>query len=134
MSAHHYFRDFFYCDSGMIPAVKLMALVAASERPLSALVADLQERFPSSGEVNFNVPDPRGAVDAVLARLESEAQSVDRLDGASLDFGNWRMNLRASNTEPLLRCNIEARGDRKLVAAKLEEMRGLIAELGDGTG
>jgi phosphomannomutase len=126
MSAHHYFRDFFFCDSGMIPAVRIMALMAATGRPLSALVADLRERFPSSGEYNFTVADPRATVDLMVDRLGPDATSVDRLDGASLDFGDWRMNLRASNTEPLLRLNLEARGDRALVDQKLAELRGLI--------
>ena len=126
MSAHHYFRDFFFCDSGMIPAVRILALLAASGRPLSALVADLRARFPSSGEQNFTVADPKGAVERMVDRLGAGALSVDRLDGASFDFGDWRMNLRASNTEPLLRLNLETRGNRQLLEAKLAEVRGMI--------
>jgi phosphomannomutase len=127
LSAHHYFRAFFHCDSGMIPALKMLALMAGKARPLSALVADLKARFPSSGEINFTVSDPRAEVEAMVARLGPEAQSVDRLDGASLDFGNWRMNLRASNTEPLLRLNMETRGDAELLAAKTREIKKILA-------
>ncbi|MGI1662083.1 phosphomannomutase [Palleronia sp. KMU-117] len=126
MSAHHYFRDFFFCDSGMVPAVRIIALIAAEGRPLSSLVADLRRRFPSSGEINFTVPDPIAAVEAMVVRLRDGAISVDRLDGASLDFGDWRMNLRASNTEPLLRLNIETRGDAELLTRKLDEVRQMI--------
>ncbi len=126
MSAHHYFRAFFHCDSGMIPALKMLALMAAKNRPLSALVADLKARFPSSGEINFTVSDPKAEVEAMVARLGPQARSIDRLDGASLDFGDWRMNLRASNTEPLLRLNMETRGDAGLLARKLAEVRAMI--------
>jgi len=126
MSAHHYFRAFYHCDSGMIPALKMLALMAAKNRPLSALVADLKARFPSSGEINFTVPDPKAEVEAMVARLGPQAQSVDRLDGASLDFGDWRMSLRASNTEPLLRLNMETRGDAGLLDRKLAEVRAMI--------
>jgi phosphomannomutase len=134
MSAHHYFRDFFYCDSGMIPAVRMMALVAEAERPFSTLIADLKARFPSSGEINFTVPDPNAAVEAMVDRLGSRAMSVDRLDGASFDFGDWRMNLRASNTEPLLRLNLEARNDASLLSEKLAEVKKIIAEIRDLSG
>jgi phosphomannomutase len=126
MSAHHYFRDFFFCDSGMIPAVKMMALLARSDQVFSQLVADLKMRFPSSGEINFTVADPKATVESMVHQVGSHAASIDRLDGASLDFGDWRMNLRASNTEPLLRMNVEARGDRALLTQKIAEMRSLI--------
>jgi phosphomannomutase len=127
MSAHHYFRDFFYCDSGMIPVVKMLALLSITGQSLSALVADLKARFPSSGEINFTVDDPKAAVEAMVERMGGAALSIDRLDGASLDFGNWRMNLRASNTEPLLRLNVEARGDAELLARKTAEIREMLA-------
>jgi phosphomannomutase len=126
MSAHHYFRDFFNCDSGMIPAVRLMAMLSEDGRPFSSLVKDLRTRFPSSGEVNFTVADPQDVVERLVARLGGEALSIDLLDGASLDFGDWRMNVRASNTEPLLRLNIESRGDTDLIARKLEDLRAMI--------
>ncbi len=129
MSAHHYFRDFFHCDSGMIPAVRIMAMLSEDDRPFSSLVKDLRSRFPSSGEINFTVPDPHGAVEHLVERLGGQALSVDRLDGASLDFGDWRMNVRASNTEPLLRLNLESRGDPDLIVRKLADLRALIDSL-----
>ena len=128
MSAHHYFRDFFYCDSGMIPWVRLLEILSARGQPLSALVADLRMRFPSSGEINFTVPDANETMRRVVADLEAGAPSIDRLDGASLDFGDWRMNLRASNTEPLLRLNVETRGDTELLSEKVAMVRALIQD------
>ena len=129
MSAHHYFRDFYFCDSGMIPAVKMLTLLARAGRPVSQLILDLKARFPSSGEINFAVRDPAGAVDAIVERLGGSARSIDRLDGASLNFGDWRMNLRASNTEPLLRLNLETHGDRDLLEKKLAEVTALIEDI-----
>lgn len=127
MSAHHYFRDFFFCDTGMIPALKVMELVSTSGRSLADLVAEMQETFPSSGEINFRVDeDPKALIEAVVEKLGPEAQEIDRLDGASLDFGTWRMNLRASNTEPLLRLNLETRGDKVLLSKQLEMVKGMI--------
>ncbi len=116
MSAHHYFRGFMACDSGMIPWLMVARLVSQSGRSLTEMVGALRRDFPSSGEINFRVTDLPGVVARVSAALEPEARSVDRTDGLSLDFGDWRMNLRASNTEPLLRLNVEARGDAGLVA------------------
>ncbi len=127
MSAHHYFRDFYYCDSGMVPWLKVVELMTASGKSLSALVAELRQRFPSSGEINFRVDDPAATIERIVAALRPEAQGLDRLDGASLDFGTWRMNLRASNTEPLLRLNLETRGDRELLQKKVAEVTRLIA-------
>lgn len=126
MSAHHYFRDFFYCDSGMIPMLKVLELISTSGRSLADLVAEMQARFPSSGEINFTVPDPRATIARVVQAIGAQARDIDTLDGASLDFGAWRMNLRASNTEPLLRLNLETDGDRALLHAKLDEVTALI--------
>ena len=126
MSAHHYFRDVFYCDSGMLPWLKVAELMGREGVGLGALVADLRARYPSSGEINFTVEDPAAAIERVVDRLGTEAQAVDRLDGASLDFGAWRMNLRASSTEPLLRLNLETRGDAGLLAEKTAEIRALV--------
>lgn len=126
MSAHHYFRDFAYCDSGMIPWLLVCELLGRRETSLKALVEDRISAFPSSGEINFRVDD----VDAAILRVEEKyaplAQSRDEIDGLSLVFGDWRLNLRASNTEPLLRLNIEAKGNRALVDNALEEVRILI--------
>lgn len=128
MSAHHYFRDFYFCDSGMIPWVMLVQLMCQSGKPLSELVADLRSRYPSSGEINFKVADPKAVVEVVAAEYATAADSIDRLDGASLDFGEWRLNLRASNTEPLLRLNLETRGDRALLEDKLSGITKMIKE------
>ncbi len=126
MSAHHYFRDFAYCDSGMIPWLLVAGLVARGDQPLSALVGDLRRRFPSSGEINFSLADPAAALQRIEATYGPQAKGVDRLDGLSLDFGTWRMNVRMSNTEPLLRLNVEARGDRDLLDEKVAEVSGII--------
>jgi phosphomannomutase len=129
MSAHHYFRAFYHCDSGMIPWVLMLNSLWSSGKPLSALVADMRARFPSSGEINFHIPDAAGAIDAIEARYGGGA-AVDRLDGLSLAFPEWRMNLRASNTEPLLRLNLETRGNRALLEEKREEIAADLRALG----
>ena len=126
MSAHHYFRDFAYCDSGMIPWLLVAGLVARGDEPLSALVEDLRARFPSSGEINFALSDPAGAIARFEAAYLPLAASVDRLDGLSLDFGDWRANLRMSNTEALLRLNVEAKGSRDLLDEKVAEVSALL--------
>ena len=128
MSAHHYFRDFMYCDSGMIPWILLIEHMSTSGKKLSELVADMQARFPSSGEINFKLADKQPAIDAFEATYLPDAKGVDRLDGLSLDYGDWRVNLRQSNTEPVLRLNVEARGDRALLASKVAEISKLITE------
>jgi len=127
MSAHHYFRDFAYCDSGMIPWLLVAELVGRGTESLSALVGDLRARFPSSGEINFAVVDHAAAMARIEAAYAPVACGVDRLDGLSLDMGDWRLNVRVSNTEGLLRLNVETRGDRMLLAAKVAEASALIA-------
>lgn len=126
MSAHHYFRDFSYCDSGMLPWLLMLELLATTGRPLSALVAERMRRFPVSGEINRRVADGQ----AVLRKLEqhyaSEAMDIAHLDGLSMEFADWRFNLRASNTEPLLRLNVETRGDVPLLKARTAELLQLI--------
>lgn len=109
MSAHHYFRDFFHCDSGMIPWL-LIAELVSREGPLAGLVAARRAAFPSSGEMNFQVADAAGAMALAAEALGPQARGRDDTDGLSLDLGEWRFNLRASNTEPLLRLNVETRG------------------------
>ncbi|WP_149586593.1 phosphomannomutase [Tabrizicola flagellatus] len=126
MSAHHYFRGFMSCDSGMIPWLLVARLVSQTGRSLTDLVGAMRRDFPSSGEINFRVADLPAVVARVRAALEPEARATDRTDGLSLDFGDWRMNLRASNTEPLLRLNVEARGDEGLVADGVARVRALI--------
>jgi phosphomannomutase len=126
MSAHHYFRDFMCCDSGMIPWLLVAELIGRRGESLQALVAEARAAFPSAGEINFRVPD----VGAVIARVEAtygpQARARDEMDGLSLDFGTWRFNLRASNTEPLLRLNVETRGDPALLQTKVAALRALI--------
>lgn len=121
MSAHHYFKDFNYCDSGMIPWLLVLELLSKSGRPLSSLVGEMRQQFPISGEINFVVDKPLamvGEIQKALGRFDSTPANINTLDGLSADFGNWRFNVRSSNTEPLLRLNVESRGDRQLLAQK----------------
>jgi phosphomannomutase len=126
MSAHHYFRDFMACDSGMIPWLMIAGLMTRTGRSLAEMAQDLRRDHPSSGEINFTVPDPAAMIGRVRADLGPKARDEDWTDGLSLSFGTWRLNLRASNTEPLLRLNVEARGDAGLVAEGVERVRQLI--------
>ncbi len=126
MSAHHYFRDFMACDSGMIPWLLVAELVSRRGQSLRDLLAARRAEFPSSGEVNFRLADVRSAVARVEAAFAPQALSRCDLDGLSLAFADWRVNLRASNTEPLLRLNVEARGRADLVAARVAEISALI--------
>ncbi len=126
ISAHHYFRDFMACDSGMIPALLVIELVCRTGRPLADLLAERIAAFPSSGEINFLLPDSAGAMAAVEAALGPAALAQDRTDGLSLAFADWRLNLRRSNTESYLRLNVEARGDRELVEAGVARVRTII--------
>ena len=131
MSAHHYFRDFFYCDSGMIPWMMIAELVSRGGRPLGDLVREMRCNHPSSGEINFPVSDKAGAMRDVEERLLGGALTVSRLDGLSAEFADWRVNLRASNTENLLRLNVEARGSRELLAEKTAELSALLKSWSD---
>ena len=129
MSAHHYFRDFAYCDSGMIPWVLVAELVSKSGRSLGDWVKDRFAAFPSSGEINFRVKDAGRAIDNVLQVYRKDAISIDETDGVSLAFADWRFNLRRSNTEPLVRLNIESRSAAEGLDSKVES----IAQLLGGT-
>ncbi len=122
MSAHHYFRDFFYCDSGMIPWLLVAQLLSASTLPLSALVAERIRKFPASGEINRRVADAGVVMEDVWAHYIDGALASDRVDGISIEFEQWRFNLRASNTEPVIRLNVESRGDSALMAEKTREL------------
>ncbi len=126
MSAHHYFREFSYCDSGMIPWLLIVELLSTSGKPLSELVADRMQAFPCSGEINFRVDDAKASVARVLAHYETKAPVLDFTDGVSADFPEWRFNLRSSNTEPLLRLNVETRGDAALLQRRTDEITALI--------
>ncbi|MFZ1479371.1 MAG: phosphomannomutase, partial [Paracoccaceae bacterium] len=127
MSAHHYFRDFMACDSGMIPWLLVIDLMSRRGASLADLVGRMRREYPSSGEINFRVADVAVAVARVEAALGGTARARDVTDGLSLDFGAWRLNLRASNTEPLLRLNVEARGDAGLVERGVAQVRALVA-------
>jgi phosphomannomutase len=126
MSAHHYFRDFSYCDSGMIPWLLVTLLMSESGKTLSELVGERIRRFPASGEINRRVADGAATLERVLARYRPTARSEDLTDGVSLEFDAWRFNLRTSNTEPLIRLNVETRGDADLMSAKTAELLELV--------
>jgi phosphomannomutase len=130
MSAHHYFRRFAYCDSGMIPWLLVAQILCESGKPLSTLVGERIALFPVSGELNYRVPDSGAAIAALEARYARLAHKVDLTDGLSYEFANWRFNLRASNTEPLIRLNVEARGSQELMQAKTQEVLGLLQSRG----
>ncbi|WP_262966640.1 phosphohexomutase domain-containing protein [Methylobacter psychrophilus] len=127
MSAHHYFRDFSYCDSGMIPWLLVIELMSKSGKKLSQLVDERMRLFPASGEINRTIAQPEAAIELVKKHYEKDAQVVDYTDGLSMEFGSWRFNLRCSNTEPLVRLNVESRGDEALMQAKTEELLALLA-------
>ena len=122
MSAHHYFRDFAYCDSGMIPWLLVAGLVSARGQSLEELVCERMEAFPCSGEINRSIDDPEAVLRAMEARYAPHAECVEHVDGLSVAFADWRFNLRMSNTEPVVRLNVEARGDRALMEEKTREL------------
>ncbi|MCE7902623.1 MAG: phosphomannomutase [Gammaproteobacteria bacterium PRO9] len=126
MSAHHYFRDFAYCDSGMIPWLLVAGLLSATGKPLSALVAERMAAYPCSGEINRQVGDPQAALQRVRECYSAQALTIDEIDGLSLEFSDWRFNLRQSNTEPLIRLNVESRGDAGMVEVRTAEVLGVI--------
>ena len=129
MSAHHYFRDFAYCDSGMIPWLLVLAVISESGKTLGELVRERQRLYPVSGEINREISDTRAAMSLVLKHYQSQALSVDHTDGLSMEFAQWRLNLRGSNTEPLLRLNVESRADESLMRAKTQEVLQLVASV-----
>jgi phosphomannomutase len=130
MSAHHYFRDFFYCDSGMIPWLLVAQLVSTRDATLSELVDDRMEKFPASGEINRKVADSERAIRIIRDRYAPDAKAIDETDGVSLEFDEWRFNLRSSNTEPVIRLNVESRGDKELMQEKTWEILALLDEMG----
>jgi phosphomannomutase len=125
-SAHHYFRDFAYCDSGMIPWLLVVEYLGLSGKSLAQVVAVRKTLFPCSEEINFEVADVSGTIDHVMNHYRSQALSIDQTDGLSLAFENWRFNLRGSNTEALLRLNLESRGDATLLREKTFELTDVI--------
>ncbi len=126
MSAHHYFRDFSYCDSGMIPWLLVAQLITQSKKSLAELVQECMQKYPCSGEINRKVQDAKAITQKIYDVYGPQALSEDRLDGLSLEFDTWRFNVRSSNTEPLLRLNVESRGDVALMQAKTKELLEII--------
>ncbi len=127
MSAHHYFREFAYADSGMIPWLLIASLVSTSGLSLAELVEDRMAKFPCSGEINFTVDDAPASIEKVLAHFSALDPALDHTDGLSADFGDWRFNLRSSNTEPLIRLNVETRANPELLQEKVEEISRLLS-------
>ncbi|PYC22945.1 phosphomannomutase [Pseudomonas mosselii] len=126
MSAHHYFRDFAYCDSGNIPWLLVAALMSLTGKSLAQLVDERIMAFPCSGEINYEVADVKGTIEKILAYYRPQALGIDCTDGISVEFADWRFSLRGSNTEPLLRLNVESRADERLVALRVAEIGRLI--------
>lgn len=126
MSAHHYFRDFFYCDSGMIPWLLILELICTTGKKLSELVGESMSNYPSPGEINSKLTDAKKAMARVENHYAPSALKVEKLDGVSIEFADWRFNLRASNTEPFVRLNLETRGDAKLMEEKTAEVLAIL--------
>ncbi len=122
MSAHHYFKEFSYCDSGMIPWLLVAEAISEQGRPLSQMVEERIARYPVSGEINLTLSDPARALEAIGEKYSAEALGVNDLDGLSVEFPKWRFNVRMSNTEPVVRVNVETRGDKKLLEEKTKEV------------
>jgi phosphomannomutase len=126
MSAHHYFRDFRYCDSGMIPWLLVLAIMSETGKTLRELVQQRQRLFPASGEINRSISAQLGDTRSILMRVQrhyqADARSIDHTDGVSIEFDRWRFNLRGSNTEPLVRLNVESRADVALMQDKTAEI------------
>ncbi|MDO6652849.1 phosphomannomutase CpsG [Colwellia sp. 1_MG-2023] len=122
MSAHHYFKDFFYCDSGMIPWLLIAELMCLRQEPLSNLVQARIKAYPTSGEINSRVADAQKAITRVFNFYQSDAQLIDNTDGISMEFSYWRFNLRSSNTEPVVRLNVESKGNIELMKEKVKEV------------
>ncbi|MCW8108563.1 phosphomannomutase CpsG [Alteromonas ponticola] len=128
MSAHHYFRDFAYCDSGMIPWLLVAELVCTKKQSLADMVSERIKAYPSSGEINSKLKDADAALERVLAKYKKEATHIDETDGIGLEFASWRFNLRKSNTEPVIRLNVESKGDIPLMETKTAELLAIIRD------
>jgi len=130
MSAHHYFRDFVFCDSGMIPLL-LVAELVSRHGPLAGLVAQRKTTYPSSGEINFTLEDPVSAIARVRAEFTPQAEAIDETDGLGISLGSWRFSLRSSNTEPIVRLNVEAHNDAALVIAGVQRLTAILLSKGE---
>ena len=126
MSAHHYFRDFAYCDSGMIPWLLIVELISVKKKRLSQLVGERIDAYPCSGEINRTVKNGEATLTNIRKYFSNQNPIVDTTDGLSLEFVTWRVNIRMSNTEPLLRLNVETKSDRHLLNKKVLEILSLI--------
>ncbi|UYZ85288.1 phosphomannomutase CpsG [Entomomonas sp. E2T0] len=129
MSAHHYFRDFFYCDSGMIPWLLIIELMSRKQQPLSALVNERIAAYPSSGEINLTVTDAKKVMASVEQHYGKNAKQIEHIDGVGIDYEDWRFNLRASNTEPVIRLNVESRNNPQLLKEKTQELLSFIRQI-----
>ena len=130
MSAHHYFREFAYCDSGMIPWLLMVETLSSEDRPLSEIIQARMDRYPVSGEINRQVSDPHRVLTMIEDKFNSLDPIIDHVDGLSVEFADWRFNLRPSNTEPVIRLNVETRGDKAMLETKTDEVLNLIQGLG----
>ncbi|CNC80649.1 phosphomannomutase CpsG [Yersinia pseudotuberculosis] len=128
MSAHHYFRDFAYCDSGMIPWLLIAELLCVKEKSLEQLVEERMRIYPASGEINSKLTDPTSAIARVRAEYEVKAIAIDETDGISMEFDGWRFNLRSSNTEPVVRLNVESHYNKTLMRYKTAEILSLLRQ------
>ena len=128
MSAHHYFRDFAYCDSGMIPWLLVIELLSKQNKSLSSMVQERIELFPSSGEINSKLEQPKEAIARVLDAYKDDAVKIDYTDGIAVEFSDWRFNFRSSNTEPVVRLNVESRKDEKLMQEKTKEILSILRQ------
>lgn len=126
MSAHHYFRDFAYCDSGMIPWLLVAEIMSTTGNTLAELVEERTHAFPCSGEINRTVADAQALIAKVEGLYADGANTIEHMDGLSLSYDDWRFNLRMSNTEPVVRLNVESRGDQALMRSKTEELLAII--------
>jgi len=129
MSAHHYFKDFAYCDSGMIPWLLVAELICVSGKPLSKLVEERMKAYPCSGEINQRLQNPKQVIAGITVQYSKNAKAINTTDGISIEFDNWRFNLRSSNTEPVVRLNVESKADTDLMKAKTKELLDLITKL-----
>ena len=128
MSAHHYFRDFSYCDSGMVPWLLVVGLMCSKGKSLAELVNERMMMFPASGEINRHIDDPASVIEAIEQRFKDSSIAVDHTDGLSMEFTDWRFNVRMSNTEPVVRLNVESRANEPLMQNKTAELLSLMRE------
>lgn len=126
MSAHHYFRDFAYCDSGMIPWLLVSEMLCVKNQSLTNLVSARMTAFPASGEINRKLENAESVIQLIRNKYEHDALEVDITDGVSIEYGDWRFNLRTSNTEPVVRLNVESRNNIELMGSKTEELLNLL--------